>query len=88
MPGEHGRPIDVTIVVSGEPHSTAFPLNQRLEQVVRRILNESGNTGQDPSSWELRDANGMLLDLSLTVSEAGLIEGATLFLTPRAGAGG
>lgn len=89
MPQTHqDHKFTLTIVVSGHPLTEDFPSNQRLEQIVGRVLKQTNNTGQDPSSWELRDSNGNVLNLNLTAAEAGLHDGVTLFLNPRAGAGG
>lgn len=88
MPESSGNQLSITIVVSGHPTLIRVPGNQRLEQVVRRVLNESGNTGQDPSGWELRNQDGSVLPLNQTVLDAGVAENATLFLNPLAGAGG
>jgi hypothetical protein len=86
---EHlGNQIEVTIVASGHPTALSVPLNQRLEQVVRRVLNDTGNTGQGPDGWELRNQEGAVLALGATVKDAGIPTGATLFLNPIAGAGG
>lgn len=86
---EHsGNQIEVTIVASGHPTTLKVPLNQRLEQVVKRVLNDTGNTGQDPDGWELRNQDGAVLSLEATVKDAGIAAGATLFLNPIAGAGG
>ena len=41
-----------------------------------------------PADWELRKVDGTLINQDLKVGEAGLTDGLTLFLTPRAGAGG
>jgi len=62
--------------------------NQRLEHAVQEALRESGNHGQPPEDWELRNEAGQLLALSMPPDEAGLVDGQTLFLSPKAGAGG
>ncbi len=80
--------LDVVVVVSGQPTAVRINANQELEKLVREALRESGNKGQDPSSWELRLEGGDLLDLGQRAGEAGLIDGMTLYLNPRAGAGG
>ena len=80
--------IDLVIVVSGAPQSVRVNKNQTLEHAVQEALRESGNHGQPPESWELRDESGQLLALSVRAGEAGLVDGQTLFLSPKAGAGG
>ena len=80
--------IDVTVVVSGQPERLKINVRQTFEHLVHEALQKSGNKGQAPSEWELRTEDGALLEQSNNVGEAGLQDGATLFLSPRAGAGG
>lgn len=80
--------LDLVIVVSGSPEAVRVNRNERLENAVREALRESGNHGQRPDDWELRNEAGQLLALSLHADEAGLFDGQTLFLSPKAGAGG
>lgn len=86
MPSEQN--IDVTVVVSGQPERLKVNVNQTLEHLVHEALQRSGNKGQAPSEWELRTEDGRLLEQSLTVGAAGIPDGTTLFLSPKAGAGG
>jgi hypothetical protein len=86
MPSEQN--IDVTVVVSGQPERLKVNVHQTVEQLIHEALQESGNKGQAPSEWELRREDGTLLDQSSKISELGLEHGVTLFLNPRAGAGG
>lgn len=80
--------IDVTVVVSGQPERLKVNVHQTLEHLVHEALQKSGNKGQAPSEWELRAEDGTLLDQSTTVGNAGLSDGVTVFLSPKAGAGG
>lgn len=80
--------IDVTVVVSGQPERMQVNVHQTLEHLVHEALQKSGNHGQAPSEWELRTEDGSPLDQSATVSAAGIQDGMTLFLSPKAGAGG
>jgi len=89
VPQPHPDPnIDVTVVVSGQPERLKVNIHQTLEHLVREALQRSGNQGQAPAEWELRTEDGHLLDQSVTVGDAGIPDGATLFLSPRAGVGG
>lgn len=88
MKDKEDNRITLTIVVSGQPFEDTWPAKQTLSHVVEKVLRKTGNTGQDPSSWELRDSSGRVLDLSMTLREADLSDGMTLFLNPKAGAGG
>ena len=80
--------IEITIVVSGQPERLKINEHQRLEHLVREALARSGNEGQLPSDWELRTEDGKLLDQEQTVAHAGIVNGQTLFLSPKTGAGG
>lgn len=80
--------IEVIVVVSGQSERLRVNVHQTLEHLVHESLQRSGNPGQGPSDWELRDGSGALLDQSQTVGAAGIADGATLFLNPKAGAGG
>lgn len=87
-PAVQPNQVDLTVVVSGAPERLRVNVHQTLEHVVHDALQQSGNVGQPPADWELRTDSGALLQQSLTVASAGLHEGQTLFLNPRAGAGG
>lgn len=80
--------IQLTIVVSGQPVGVTVNIHQTIEQLIHESLNRSGNKGQPPSEWELRTTEGALIGSGLTVASAGLLPGMTLYLNPRAGAGG
>lgn len=80
--------LELVIVVSGSPEAVRINANEPLEHAVREALRESGNQGQPPEDWELRTEGGQLLPLNLRPGEAGVHNGQTLFLSPKAGAGG
>lgn len=80
--------LDLVVVVSGVPRPVRINLHVRLEQAVRDVLRDSSNSGQPPEDFELRTENGQLLSLDIRAGDAGLHDGQTLFLNPRAGAGG
>jgi len=80
--------IDVQVVVSGQPTTITTNVNQPVEHLVKEALRESGNKGQPPAEWELRTSDGTLVDQALKIGAAGIVNGMTLFLSPRAGAGG
>ena len=80
--------IEVIVVVSGQPERLKVNVHQTLEHLVHEALTKSGNLGQAPSEWELRTEDGTLLDQAAAIGTAGIHDGATLFLSPKAGAGG
>ena len=84
--GSKPNHVDVIIVVSGAPQPVSINIHERLEHAVREALR--GNPGQAPEEWELRSEDGVLIDQEQRPGEAGVTDGQTLFLNPRAGAGG
>jgi hypothetical protein len=80
--------ITVIIIVSGQATSVTINVHQKVEHLAHEALKQTGNQGQQASAWELRTVDGRLVDQSLTVEAAGIVMGITLYLSPRAGAGG
>lgn len=80
--------IEITIIVNGQPIAEHVNVKMQLREVVKRALDRSGNSGQPIENWELRDAVGQVLDLSKTVEQYGIVNGAKLFLNLKAGVGG
>ena len=80
--------INVNVVVSGQATTLKINLHQKVEHLVKEALNQTSNKGQPTGDWELRKTDGTLIEQTLTVENAGIIEGMTLYLSPRAGAGG
>jgi Protein of Unknown function (DUF2604) len=78
----------LVIVVSGQPTTIRVNPHQTVEHLVHEALQESGNKGQPPSEWELRRSDGGLIEQGLRIDNAGITDGMTLYLSPRAGAGG
>lgn len=85
---EADHEIEIVVVVSGVPKSVRVNLMEPLRDVVREVLAMSGDAGRSPDEFELRTESGTLLDLDSRVGQAGISNGETLFLNPRAGAGG
>jgi Protein of Unknown function (DUF2604) len=81
-------PIDLVIVVNGQPIPLSANPNQPLQSLIGRALAESGNAGQPPQNWELRDESGNLLDVSAKIATFGFAPGTRLFLNLKAGVGG
>jgi hypothetical protein len=80
--------IALIVVVSGQPSSIKANQHQKVEHLVEEALKQTGNKGQPPSEWELRRSDGALIDQALTIEAAGIADAMTLYLSPRAGAGG
>jgi hypothetical protein len=80
--------IDLNVVVNGQPTLVKANTEAPLSTVVEHALQQSGNSGQPISNWELRDSGGQILDLTRKVESYNLQSGATLFLNLKAGVGG
>ena len=85
---ENVNEMDITVVVNGQPTTVKAKLNAPLHTIIPRALEQTGNSGQPPENWELRDAAGTLLDLSKKIEEYGFPANTTLFLNLKAGIGG
>jgi len=82
------KKIALTIVVNGVSVSVEANVNAPLHTVIPKALEESGNVGQPPENWELKDEGGAVLDVTKKLEELGLTAGTTLFLSLKAGAAG
>lgn len=80
--------IDLVIVVNGQPTVVKANKNAPLHTVISRALDQTGNAGQPPENWELRDAAGALLPLDQKIDEFNFPSGIRLFLNLKAGVGG
>lgn len=81
--------ITLVFVINGENFSVGTNLEAPLINAIEKALRESGNVGRrDLNEWEVRDANGVLLNTSKKVEDLGLRDGTRLFLSLRVGAGG
>lgn len=80
--------IELIFIINGANFPLDTNVNAPLKEAVARALQESGNTGRPPSDWQVRDANGVLLDIDRKIKDLGLTNGARLFLSLGVGAGG
>lgn len=85
----HGdQKIQLIFIINGANFPLEVNLNETLESAVARALAESGNTGRPPSEWQVRDANGVLLETQRKLKDFGFTNGTRLFLSLAVGAGG
>ncbi len=80
--------LSLSVIVNGQPVEVEANQNAPLHTVIPRALEESGNSGQGPENWELRDVQGNLLDTSKKIEEFAFAAGTRLFLNLKAGVGG
>lgn len=78
----------LTIVVNGTPVSVEANVNAPLRTVIQKALDEAEAVGQPPENWEMRDADGNLLDPERKVETFGFTAATVLSLSLKAGVGG
>jgi hypothetical protein len=78
----------LTIIVNGNAVVVSAIANAALRTIIPQALHLSGNAGQPPDNWELRDASGNPLALDKKVGEFMFGPDAKLFLNLKAGVGG
>ncbi len=85
----HEPKITLVFVVNGENFPVEANVQAPLAVAVEHALKASDNTGRrDLNEWEVRDSNGVLLEMNRTLAELRLGDGTRLFLNVRVGAGG
>lgn len=93
MPGKgnqsgHENRLILEIIVNGQPTEVEANLNAPLHTVIPLALAQTGNAGQPPENWELRDTAGVVLALDKKIEEFQFPANTRLFLNLRAGIGG
>lgn len=82
-----GNRQSVTVIVQGHPTPMTLGVSEPLSNLVASALATSRNAGPR-ERWELYDADGNVLNLTLSGAESGIASGAELFLSLRAGVAG
>ena len=80
--------IDIVVIVNGEPVPEKAHPDDQVGEVVSRVLNASGNSGQPLNNWELRDESGHVIDLGRKFRDLDIKASAKLFVNLKAGVGG
>jgi hypothetical protein len=80
--------LELLIIVNGQPTVVRVEPSAPLQTVIPKALEQTGNHGQPPDQWELRDANGVVLDITKKVREFAFTAETKLFLNLKAGVGG
>ena len=80
--------LQLEVIVNGQ--STIVRANKKapLRTIIPHALQQTGNAGQPPENWELRDAAGVLLPLDQKLEEFNFPTDVKLFLNLKAGVGG
>ena len=82
------KKISITVVVNGKPTVVDTPEDVPLRAIIPDALSQTDNSGQPPENWELRDADGNLLDLDKKIEDYPFTDKTRLFLNLKAGVGG
>lgn len=78
----------LSVVVNGVLTEVEVNENAPLRTVIPIALQQTENTGQPIENWELRDADGNILDLNKKIGDYNFSEETKLFLSLKAGIGG
>ena len=82
------KKISITVVVNGQPTVVDVIEEAPLGTIIPDALHQTEHSGQPPGNWELRDADGNLLDLNKKIGDYGFQDKTRLFLNLKAGIGG
>lgn len=80
--------IALAVVVNGQSTTVEANPEAPLRTIIEPALQQTGNAGQPPDNWELRDVNGTLLDLEKKIEDFQFPANVRLFLNLKAGVGG
>jgi len=80
--------IELEVIVNGQPTRVTANKNAPLQTIIPRALEQTGNAGQPPDNWELRDAGGTLLPFETKIKDFNFPDDVKLFLNLKAGVGG
>jgi hypothetical protein len=85
---ENPKKETITIVVASTPTEVTRNENAPLGSIIEKALEQTGNTGQPPENWELKDKAGNILDLKMKIKDYHFPDDVLLFLSLKAGIGG
>jgi hypothetical protein len=91
MPDKPDKPdkkLQAEVIVNGQSTTVEANENAPLHTIIPKALDQTGNSGQPPENWELRDADGVLLPTDQKVESFNFPQGVKLFLNLKAGVGG
>ena len=79
------KKVSVKVVVNTEDVVVEAHTEQPLHVVAGHALKNSQSSARPLSDFDLKDANGVILDQNKKGSDIGLAEGSVLYLTLKAG---
>jgi len=85
---ENKNQITLTVIVNGKPTQVTANVHAPLHTIIPEALKQTGNVGQPPENWELKDEQGNPLDGNKKIEEFGFAIDAKIFLSLKAGVAG
>lgn len=82
--GKRPPSLGLSVVVNGEILPVAVAITAKCQTILDAVLTPQM---QVAAEWELRDADGRLLEPAVAVAAYGLAQFSTLYANPRAGVG-
>lgn len=82
------KKLTIIFIIGGEEVSVEANPNAPLQAARNKALEIAKETGREPDQWEIKDANGKVLDPAAKVKDLGLKDGVKLFLGPKVSGGG
>jgi len=80
--------IELKVVVNGTPTTVTANVNAPLKTIIPEALKKTGNVGQPPENWLIKDAAGNELNRDEKISSFGFTGDTVLYLSLGAGIGG
>jgi hypothetical protein len=84
----HPKGFELTVVVNGDPIQPKVGADTLLSVVVTESLALAKAVGRPEDQWEIKNESGTVLDQALSLHEAHVESGATLYLSLKTGAAG
>ena len=85
--GNNDKLVSMTIVVNTYPTEVTINENAPLKAAAEKALEQTHTTGRPLNDYELK-LNDRVLDMEKKVKDYDIKDGATLFLSLKAGTGG
>lgn len=80
--------LDLVVIVNGKATTVRAQPNAPLRTIIPKALEQTGNAGQPPENWEIRNAAGVELELAQKIRDHQFPADVRLFLNLKAGVGG
>jgi len=80
--------VTLEVIVNGQSTMVEANDNAPLHSIIGHALAATGNSGQPPENWEIRNEGGVLLAPDEKIKDLHLTTGTRLFLNLKAGIGG